>query len=108
MTDVAKQLFSKYPIITITGPRQAVKTTFVREAFPDLDYVNLADMEERCFAQENLKEFFRQHRKGTIIDEIQNIPDLTSWLQVDVDERGGVGHFVLTGSRQFELMEAIS
>lgn len=108
IADVATHLFSKYPIITITGPRQSGKTTFVRDAFPKLDYVNLEDMEERRFAQEDPKEFLRQHAKGAVIDEIQNAPELTSWLQVDVDGRGGVGHFVLTGSRQFEVMEAVT
>ena len=108
LTELAKTLFSKYPIVTITGPRQSGKTTFVRNAFPELDYVNLEDMEERRFARDDPKEFLRQHAGGAVIDEVQNVPDLTSWLQVDVDERGGCGHFILTGSRQFEVMEAVS
>ncbi|MGC9312258.1 MAG: ATP-binding protein [Sediminispirochaetaceae bacterium] len=108
ITDIAKNLFSKYPIITITGPRQSGKTTFVRDSFPGLDYVNLEDMEERGFAREDPKGFLRRHHSGVILDEIQNVPDLPSWLQVHVDETGEPGQFILTGSRQFEVMEAVS
>ena len=45
---------------------------------------------------------------GAIIDEIQNVPELLSYIQVDVDERERNGLYVLTGSRQFGLSRAIS
>jgi len=95
-------------VITLTGPRQSGKTSLVRHAFPTLPYVNLENREERLYAQEDPKGFFDRFPDGAVLDEIQNVPDLTSWIQVIVDEQGKNGLFVLTGSRQFEVMEAVS
>ena len=38
-----KEAGSKYPVITLTGPRQSGKTTLVRELFKDYQYVSLED-----------------------------------------------------------------
>lgn len=102
------ELFSRYPVITLTGPRQSGKTSLVRHTFPNLLYVNLENREERLYAHEDPRGFFQRFPHGVILDEIQNVPDLTSWIQVIVDDRGDNGLFVLTGSRQFEVMEAVS
>jgi uncharacterized protein len=104
----ARNLFQKYPVLTITGPRQSGKTTFVRQSFPDLTYANLEDMEAREFARSDPKGFLRSLGNQAIIDEIQNVPELTSAIQVRVDEAGENGLYILTGSRQFEVMEALS
>jgi len=108
LTAQAKSLFTQYPVVTITGPRQSGKTTLARQAFPDLPYYNLEDIETRTFAIEDPKGFLNTCPDGAILDEIQNVPDLTSYIQVRVDDLGKEGLYVLTGSRQFELMESIS
>ena len=36
-----RELMGRYPMVTLTGPRQAGKTTDCRLAFPDLPYANL-------------------------------------------------------------------
>jgi len=102
------ELFLKYPVITVTGPRQSGKTSLVRHAFPNLPYVNLENREERLYAQEDPQGFLQRIPEGAVLDEIQNVPELTSWIQVVVDDRGKNGLFVLTGSRQFEVMEAVN
>jgi predicted AAA+ superfamily ATPase len=102
------ELFSKYPAITVTGPRQSGKTSLVRHTFPNLPYVNLESREDRLYAQEDPNGFLQRFPDGAVLDEIQNVPDLSSWIQVVVDNRGKNGLFVLTGSRQFEVMEAVS
>ncbi len=108
LTGQAQSLFKQYPVVTITGPRQSGKTTLAKKAFPDLPHINLEDMETRSFAQQDPKGFLRTCSEGAILDEIQNVPDLTSYIQVHVDSLQKEGLFVLTGSRQFELMESIS
>lgn len=105
---VCFELFSKYPVVTVTGPRQSGKTSLVRHVFSNLPYVNLENREERLYAQQDPKGFFRRFPDGAVIDEVQNAPELTSWIQVLVDEKRSNGMFVLTGSRQFEVLEAVT
>lgn len=101
-------LFRQYPVVTVTGPRQSGKTTLCRAAFPHLDYVNLERPDQRQFAEDDPRGFLRRYGDGAVIDEIQRAPELASYLQVHVDERRQNGLFVLTGSQQFRVIEAVS
>ena len=101
-------LSGKYPVITITGPRQSGKTTLARDFFKDHDYVNLENLRERNFAQSDPEQFLSRYSKGVIIDEIQYVPELTSYIQVIVDERKKDSMFVITGSRNFSLIKSVS
>ncbi|RQW05158.1 MAG: ATP-binding protein [Calditrichaeota bacterium] len=99
----------EYPIITIIGPRQSGKTTLSRMSFPDYTYVNMEIPEHRTLAKEDPKSFLKTFSPPLIIDEIQNSPELLSWLQVMVDEEpNATGRYILTGSHQLKLREAIS
>lgn len=102
------QLFAQYPVVTMTGPRQSGKTTLCRAALPNLAYLNLEAPDQRAFAESDPRGFLAQASDGAIIDEVQNVPELLSYIQVDVDERRRNGAFVLTGSEQFRLSRAIS
>lgn len=101
------QLLGEYPIVTLLGPRQAGKTTLAKQALPDYDYINLEQPEVREFAQSDPKAFLAQFNGKVIFDEIQRVPDLLSYLQVAVDARKENGLYVLTGSHQLALREAI-
>ena len=101
-------LFRQYPFVTVTGPRQSGKTTLCRHAFPDLSYANLEAPDQREFAESDPRGFLAQLGEGAIIDEVQHVPALLSYLQVIADESGRDSLFVLTGSEQFELSKAIS
>ena len=101
-------LFRQYPFVTVTGPRQSGKTTLCRAAFPDLQYTNLEAPDQRDFAESDPRGFLSQFSEGAIIDEVQHVPALLSYLQVLADEIGRNGLFVLTGSEQFRLSDAIS
>ena len=102
------RLFQQYPFVTVTGPRQSGKTTLCRAAFPDLAYANLEAPDQRAFAESDPRGFLAQLGEGAIIDEIQHVPELLSYLQVLADERRRNSLFVLTGSEQFQLSNAIS
>ncbi len=102
------ELFRQYPVVTITGPRQSGKTTLARHIFPELAYRNLEDPDTRLFATEDPVAFFRSIPDGAIIDEFQRVPDLTSRIQVIVDEHRANGQFVLTGSRNFLTSNRVS
>ena len=104
----ARDLFARYPVLSVTGPRQAGKTTLCRTAFPDLAYVSLEAPDRRDFAIRDPRGFLAEVGDGAILDEIQRAPELVSYIQEHVDEKGRNGIFVLTGSQQFRVTEAIS
>ena len=108
LTPELKDYTKQYPIITVTGPRQSGKTTLVRSVFPNHAYVTLEDLDTRREAIEDPRGFLQRYSKGAIFDEAQNVPDLFSYLQTEVDERPEPGRFILTGSQQFEMMERVT
>lgn len=84
--------------MTVTGPHQSGKTILCRDAFTRLEYVNLEAPDQREFADSDPRDFLASLSGGAILDEIQNVPALLSYLQVLADERRSNGLFVLTGS----------
>ena len=108
ITPCLVELFGKYPFVTVTGPRQSGKTTLCRAAFPHLQYANLEAPDLREFAESDPRGFLAQLGDGAILDEIQRVPMLLSYLQVLADEQRENGLFVLTGSEQFRLSDAIN
>ena len=97
-----------YPVVTVTGPRQSGKTTLCRSLFADKPYVSLEAPDVRRFATEDPRGFLASLRQGAILDEIQRVPELTAYLQGQVDDDPTPGRFILTGSQQFELMSGVS
>ncbi len=98
----------KFPVITITGPRQSGKTTLCKMLFKDKKYVNLEEIDEREFAIEDPRGFLGRFPEGAIIDEVQYAPNLFSYIQAMVDRANKEGMFILTASQQFDVMESIS
>ena len=103
-----EHLFGQYPVVTVTGPRQSGKTTLCRETFSELNYVNLEAPDQREFAESDPRGFLAQLGPGAIIDEIQYVPALLSYVQVLADQGRRNGLYVLTGSEKFKLSGAIS
>ena len=102
-------LAGMFPIVSLTGPRQSGKTTLARATFPDYAYVNLENLDDRLAAEEDPLRFLRPHSgTGIIVDEVQKVPSLFSYLQNIVDESGEMGKYILTGSQNFLLLEKIT
>lgn len=97
-----------FPIVTLTGPRQSGKTTLARAAFPGHQYATLEDPDQRDFALADPRGFLGQFRGRVILDEVQRVPDLFSYIQGIVDREDRTGRFVLTGSQNFLLMHRVS
>lgn len=97
-----------YPVITLTGPRQSGKTTLCRQLFADRHYLSLETPDVRAFAREDPRGFLREYRDGAIIDEAQQVPELFSWIQTDVDLNPEPGRFILTGSQHFGLSDHVA
>jgi len=108
LEEYLKKQANKYPIITITGPRQSGKTTLVKYVFSTYKYVSLEDPDQRNFAEEDPRGFLAEYAEHVIFDEVQRVPNLFSYLQTAVDEKPRNGRFILTGSQQFLLNKNIS
>ena len=101
-------LAEQYPVVTITGPRQSGKTTLARMQFPEYNYVNLEEPEARQLAERDAKEFLKRYPAPVIIDEIQRLPMLLSYIQVESDRTKARGAFILTGSHQPALKAEVT
>ncbi len=98
----------KMPVIVVTGPRQSGKSTLIRHTFPQYTYANLEDIQQRQYAREDPKHFLQNLGDQAIIDEVQHVPELLSYIQVIIDENKKAGQYVLSGSQHLLLMEGVS
>ena len=107
-TNKVVAMAEKFPVIVLTGPRQSGKTTLSKMSFPKYRYVSLENPQLREFASTDPEGFLRIYDKYVIIDEVQNVPSLFSYIQQIVDESNLTGHYILSGSQNFLLIEKIS
>lgn len=103
-----KKFAKKYPVIAILGPRQSGKTTLAKNTFPKYTYVSFEDIDRRDFALSDPRGFLATHENkyGVILDEIQHVPSILSYIQTYVDEHNVTGYFILTGSQNFMVHQA--
>lgn len=106
-TELAR-LAKQFPVVTVTGPRQSGKTTLVQMQFPNHAYCNLEHPETRKLALSDPNAFFELYPAPVIIDEVQRVPELLSYIQVRADASAKKGQYILTGSHQLALREAVS
>ncbi len=99
---------TRWPCVTLTGPRQSGKTTLCRALFPQHRYETLEAPDVRAFATEDPRGFLARFPQGAVLDEVQRAPDLLSWLQGVIDADPAPGRWILTGSQNFSLLESIS
>lgn len=103
-----KQLATKFKAVAVTGARQSGKTTLVKQVFKGKPYVSLENPDMRNFALEDPKGFLANYPKGAILDEVQRVPELFSYLQEVLDNSKTKGLFILSGSNNFLLQQSIS
>ncbi len=108
--DLAPRLLDsakKWPSLTLTGPRQSGKTTLCRALFPRHAYSSLEALDTRAFAKEDPRAYLAQFKGGAILDEVQRVPELLSYLQEVVDNDPTPGRWILTGSQDLALLNSI-
>ncbi|HPS30330.1 MAG TPA: ATP-binding protein [bacterium] len=105
-----KKVSGLFPAIILTGPRQSGKTTFLKHTFPEAEYITFDDPVMQVFARNDPAGFISRFSNGqTILDEIQYVPELFSYLKMNIDQhRNNYGKWIITGSQQFNMMKEIS
>lgn len=105
------RLSKSFSALLITGPRQAGKTTMLRELAAregiGRGYVSLDDLNMRDMAKNDPQLFLQLHRPPVIIDEVQYAPELFTYIKIHVDEYHEPGAFWLTGSQIYRLMRGV-
>ncbi len=101
-------LASKFKTVAVTGARQTGKTTLVKQVFKSKPYVSLENPDTRNFALEDPRGFLETYPNGAILDEVQRVPILFSYLQEVLDNSKVKGLFILSGSNNFLLQQTIS
>jgi predicted AAA+ superfamily ATPase len=105
-----KKALALFPVCVLTGARQTGKSTLLKNELSDYTYVTLDDPIQRDFAKSDPSGFLNSlaGSDGIILDEIQYVPSLLSYIKMDVDRNRTAGRWILTGSQQFHLMKNIS
>lgn len=108
LSSVLRERSRQFRVVVLTGPRQAGKSTLCRAAFPDRPYETLESPDVRQAAEADPRGFLARFKDGAVLDEIQRLPSLLSYLQEDVDRDPRRGRWILTGSHQLLLMEGVA
>ena len=102
------QLATKFPVVSVTGPRQSGKSTLIKSAFPTYTYLSFEDPSTRELFQADPTSFLKRYSHNVIFDEAQRAPELFSYLQGMVDGRDEPGSFIISGSQNFLLSKSVS
>ncbi len=110
ITDRLLSAAQEYPVVSIVGPRQSGKTTLAQTCFPDHRYISLEDYDIRLLANVDPRKFLTDFPSlsGIILDEIQHAPQLLSYIQTIVDREKKNGFFIVTGSQNLLVDQAIT
>lgn len=109
LSETILKAIKTFPAVVLTGPRQSGKTTLFKMLFSKTHaFVSLEDPDVRIRAKEDTIGFLNQYRPPVIIDEIQYLPELLSYIKTRIDENRKPGQWLLTGSQHFVLMHNIA
>lgn len=107
ITSAIKTASNYFSVITLTGPRQSGKSTLLRHIFPDVPYRSMEEPDIRMTATSDPKGFLNNFQNGVVIDEVQRVPELLSYIQTIVDENAQ-RKFYLTGSSNLALLNNVT
>lgn len=107
--DALAGLLRRFPAVTVLGPRQCGKTTFIRQALPDWSYLDLERPSDAAPLAADPEQRLAELGDRIILDEAQRLPALFAVLRGIIDRaRSKRGRFVLLGSASPSLVRGIS
>ena len=98
-----------FPAVVLTGPRRAGKTCLLRHLFPEASYYLLEDPDVVARLRNDPQGFLDELETPAILDEVQNVPEVMSYVRARIDLRPRqTGRWILTGSQEAPLMQGVS
>ena len=101
LTEHLRIAASYYPVLSVSGPRQAGKSTILKEVFHEYEYISMEDPDMYKMVTADIRGFFEKYKEGVIIDEAQKVPALFSYLQGIVDAKRSPGRYIVAGSQNY-------
>lgn len=101
LTKRIQKLATLWPAVGVVGPRQAGKSTLLREQLVLPHHITLDDEDVRSDAQASAKAFLGKLPRPILIDEVQKAPKLFDAIKSEIDKKRIPGQIYVTGSSQF-------
>jgi len=105
-----RELMTYFPAVLVTGSRQVGKSSLFQQSYTGVTRYVLDRPRDLAAIQSDPEgTLFAQGKNPLLLDEVQNWPEIFSWLKHYIDDhRSEKGRYGMTGSEQFGLMKGVS
>ncbi len=79
---LVKKMPDQFPVVALIDPRQSGKTSLVCHLFKAKPDVNLENPDVLNLIKSDPRSFLREHPEGAVINEVQNYPELLSYIPI--------------------------
>lgn len=103
-----QRVFAHFPCVILVGARQVGKSTLLTHLFPNAAHILLDPVLDVQNIRKDPDLFLKNTSFPVIFDEIQYAPELVPALKRHIDNNKSPGHFLLTGSQQWGVLDRIT